>query len=141
MAIVENVLPLDPCSASDVQLLWFDPDGTPSCSKWRRQVMKSDTQRVLATVWLYHLDKQEIVKQRAAHINQIRAILLKADAAYFLWAPHSPVPNMQAKSEFDQRLAEIRAGTGDEAAFAGAKRCAVRLAAADYPWVEEFLLP
>ncbi|MGC1330855.1 MAG: hypothetical protein WA878_11780, partial [Pseudomonas sp.] len=32
MQIFEDVLPLDPCSASDVSLIWFDPEGRPCYS-------------------------------------------------------------------------------------------------------------
>jgi hypothetical protein len=56
--IIEDALPLDPCSSTDVALLWFDPDGKPCVSSWKRKPNTADTERVKASIWLYHLDKQ-----------------------------------------------------------------------------------
>jgi hypothetical protein len=38
-----------------------------------------------------------------------------------------------------QKIAEIQMKIADRAVFAGAKRCAVRAAIPDYPWIEEFI--
>jgi hypothetical protein len=136
--IAENSLALDPCSASDVALLWFDPDGNPCYSKGKRKPNELDQQRVRTTVWLYHLDKQEIVIRRGQHIRRIFADLRDADAQYKVWDRDSASPNLQAKISFDRRIADIKAELSDSAEFAGAKRCAVRAATADYDWIDEF---
>lgn len=136
--IVEDTLALDPCSASDVALLWFDPNGTPGISKSREaSITPEDRERVRVTIWLYHLDKGEIHTKRAAYLDDIRKDLSKADAFYKLWK--SPLnPSLIAKESFDQKAADIRAKLADDAPFAGAKRCAVRTAITDYPWIDEF---
>ncbi len=138
LAIVENALALDPCSASDVSLLWFDPDGTPCCSKWKRQPNALDQQRVETTIWLYHLNKREIETKRGNHMRQVRTDLAQADAQYQLWNRDSASPNLQAKNSFDLKIADIKAKLSDTAEFVGAKRCAVRAAIADYEWIDEF---
>lgn len=139
--IVEEVLPLDPCSQTDVRLLWFDPDGRPCCSEWRRQLKAAaDGRRVRATIWLYHLDKTEIQMKRAGHMASLRADLNTANSAYLLWNREGSKPNLLGKALFDQRVAEIRSKMGDREDFAGAKQCAVRAATAEYDWVDEFLL-
>jgi hypothetical protein len=91
---------------------------------------------VRVTIWLYHLDKGEISTKRAAFIEDIRKDLLKADAFYKLWKS-AVNPSLIARESFDQKAAEIRAKLADDAPFAGAKRCAVRTAIADYPWIDE----
>jgi len=140
LAIVENALALDPCSASDVSLLWFDPDGKPCCSKWKRNPNVLDQQRVKTTIWLYHLNKYEIETKRGNYMRQIRADLAQADAQYQMWSRDSPSPNLQAKNSFDHKIADIKKQISDSAEFAGAKRCAVRAAIADYEWIEEFVI-
>jgi hypothetical protein len=137
--IIEDVLPLDPCSPTDVTLLWFDPDGNPCVSSWKRQSDAGDVQRIKATTWLYHLDKQEIRVSRAAHMEDIRKDLRKANADYRLWNRGSRRPNLQARLSFNRKIAEIRIKIGDKSVFAGAKRCAVKGAVPDYAWIEEFL--
>jgi hypothetical protein len=135
--IAEDHLALDPCSSSDVRLLWFDPDGNPCASLACRS--QPDQERVRATIWLYHLDKEEILRKRANHLDELRKDLRKADIEYQLWAPESTVPNLHAKNAFDIKVAEIRRKISDRADFAGAKRCAVRLAITEYPWIDEFI--
>jgi hypothetical protein len=138
-AIIEDVLALDPCSVTDVRLLWFDPDGKPCPAKWKhRDPDTRELERIKVTIWLYHLDKKELQARRSGHIQDIRKDLKKAHADYQLWAAGSANPNLQAKASFDEKLAEIRSKIADHAEFAGAKRCAVRTAIADYPWIDEF---
>ena len=138
-AINEDTLALDPCSASDVRLLWFDPDGKPCPAAWKhREANADELERVKATIWLYHLDKQELQKRRTDHVQDIQKDLRKANVEYRLWAPDSGNPNLQAKASFDEKVAEIKTKISDAAQFAGAKRCAIQLALADYPWIEDF---
>ena len=139
LQINENALALDPCSASDVSLLWFDPAGKPCCSVWtRRKPNALDQQRVRTTVWLYHLNKHEIVTKRGQHMQKIHTDLREANAQYQMWNRDSASPNLQAKNSFDRKIAEIKAKLSDTEEFAGAKRCAVRAAIAEYDWIEEF---
>jgi hypothetical protein len=136
--IVEDVLALDPCSASDVALLWFDPDGNPCIASWRdKPTSAANEERVRVTIWLYHLDKVEIQTKRAQHVEDIRKDLLKANVDYMLWDSTSATPNIQAKNSFDKKVAEIKKKIDPKAEFAGAKQCAVRAAMADYQWIEE----
>ena len=139
-AIVEDALALDPCSPSDVRLLWFDLDGKPCASDWKRKPSAGDLERVKVTIWLYHLDKQEIQTSRTAHVQDVQKDLAKADADFRLWARDSATPNLQAKQSFDEKIAEIKTKTADRAVFAGAKRCAIRAALIKYSWIDEFLL-
>jgi len=138
-AIMEDILVLDPCSFSDVQLLWFDPDGIACAAKWKhRDIDEREIERVKATIWLYHLDKKELQDRRSGYVQDIRKDLRKANSYYQLWAPCSMNPNLHAKRSFDERVAEIRTKIADKEEFVGAKRCAVRIALAEYPWIEEF---
>ena len=139
--IDEDVLAIDPCSASDVKLLWFDPDGNPCLSR-RRHIppLKSDEERIRATIWLYHLDKVEIQTKRAKHIEAIRTDLRKAHTQYKIWNPNSANPNIQARHNFDSKIAEIKMKIADDTEFAGVKQCTVRNYIAEYPWIEDFLL-
>jgi hypothetical protein len=138
-AIVEDVLALDPCSPTDVAMLWFDPDGKPCPATGRRKPNDADKMRVRATIWLYHLDKLEIQTSRSQHIEGIRKDLKNANADFHLWNRDSVNPNIQARNSFNQKIADINIKIAENAVFAGAKRCAVRIAIADYSWIEEFL--
>ncbi|KTB89006.1 hypothetical protein AO073_12290 [Pseudomonas syringae ICMP 11293] len=138
VACVENILPLDPCSFSDVSLLWFDANGAPSCSNWHRKATPEDVRRVKTTIWLYHLDKQEIQKRRREHMEKIRSDLDHANADYRLW---KSIPNnVVSKASFDRTLASIRSQLAEDSEFSSAKRCAVRLSSADFEWVLEYNL-
>jgi hypothetical protein len=133
--IFETILPLDPCSASDVSLLWFDPDGNPVYSPKNGKSNDFDRKRVKATVWLYHLDKHDTAMPRSNAVTEVRRKLKQADNYHSLW--HSNVPCMKSKASFDKEVAEIAAKLADTSPFAGAKRCAVRLAMSEYEWIDE----
>lgn len=137
--IIEDNLPLDPCAPADIRLLWFDPDGKPCLSSWKRTFNPRDVERLKASIWLYHLDKQEIQSSRASYVGEIRKDLRRANVEYRLWDRYSANPNLQALNSFNQKVAEIGIKIADDAVFAGAKRCAVRAGIADYPWIEEFI--
>ena len=134
MQIFEDVLPLDPCSASDVSLIWFDPEGRPCYSPNQKRPKKEDELRIKATIWLYHLDKNDTAAPRAKAVEEVRGKLFLADNYYQLW--HSAKPCLKSKASFDNEIAEIAGLLADSAEFTGAKRCAVRLAMADYDWIE-----
>lgn len=133
---VEDVIPIDPCNQTDVALLWFDADGAPSCSAWKRSKSKEDEWRVKVSIWLYHLDKQEIVARRRDHMDEIRTELLNADTDYRLWK--GTLGNVISKNSFEKRLATINGLTSNKSVFSGAKRAAIRASSAQYPWIDEF---
>src|SRR5437773_10176180 len=71
--IDEDVLALDPCSPTDVQLLMFDLDGILGPAKDSDDDFdERDAERVRATIWLYHLNKDKIKKRRTAFVQDIR---------------------------------------------------------------------
>lgn len=134
--IHENVLPLDPCSVSDVSLLGFDPYGNPIYVPRKGKSNCDDALRIKVTIWLYHLDKHDTAALRSKAVDEVRRRLRKADGHYVDW--HVQVPCMKAKKSFDDEISEIAAMIEDVSPFAGAKRCAVRLAMADYDWIEDY---
>lgn len=134
MQIFEDVLPLDPCSASDVSLIWFDPEGRPCHSPKQKHSKEEGELRIKATIWLYHLDKNDTAAPRAKAVENIRRKLLLADNYYQLW--RSAIPCLKSKASFDHEIAEIAGLLANTSEFAGAKRCAVRLAMADYDWID-----
>lgn len=135
---IENVVPIDPSNQTDVALLWFDSNGAASCSDWKRKKSTEDELRVKVSIWLYHLDKQEIVARRREHMDGIRVELLNANTDYCLW---KSIPgNIISKNSFEKRLTTIRKEISDKSAFSGAKRAAVRAAAVEYEWIFEFSL-
>lgn len=134
MQIFEYVLPLDPCSASDTSLMWFDPDGNPVYLPRNKKANLADEERVKTTIWLYHLDKEDTARPRSKAVEEIRTKLKEADNYYVLW--HDDVPCLKSKASFDRKVAEIADLITDKSSFARAKRCAVRLAMADYEWIE-----
>ena len=136
MQIFENILPLDPCSASDVRLMWFDPDGKPCYSPRQKKTSKEDELRVRVTIWLYHLDKLDTATPRAKAVEEVRRKLTLADNYYQLW--NSAHPCLKSKASFDNEVAEIARLLADTSNFSSAKRCAVRLAMADYEWIDSF---
>jgi hypothetical protein len=132
--IEEDILALDPCSASDVRLLCFDLDGNPCATS----TASADIQRVRTTIWLYHLNKAELQAARRAHVQDLQKDLSKADAAFKIW--QSNFRDIRAKNNFDQKLAEIQNVTSDKAEFAGAKLSALRMLAGQYTWIGDYLL-
>lgn len=136
-SIRETVLPLDPCSAIDMALLWFDPDGVPSIRK--TDPSDYERQRIKVTVWLYHLDKKETAKARATSMEKLRTDLINADAFYNMWQDAGGNPTSNERFLFDGMLSKINSKIADNAAFAGAKRCVIQLARAEYPWLDEYM--
>jgi len=140
--ITERNLILDPASATDVRLLWFDGDGAPSCSKWKRQPNDRDEQRVKATIWIYHLNKEEIKGARCKAMQDVKKDVVNANAQFQMWGRDAIAPNEQAKRCFDTQIANIKNKIWDDQAYAGAKRCMLRnlfLQDAKYHWIEEFI--
>lgn len=140
--ITESKLILDPASVADVQLLWFDADGSPSCSQWKRPPNDYDKRRVEATIWIYHLKKEKTKTARGKAMQDIRKDVVNADTQYRLWNRDGRSPNEQAKNEFDKYVATIRKKTRDDQVFAGAKRCMLKnltVQNSKYAWIEEFV--
>ncbi|WP_131450784.1 HNH endonuclease family protein [Flavobacterium subsaxonicum] len=136
--INEAVLPFDPCSATDVSLMWFGPDGKPGFKDWRRVPTLHEQRRLKVTVWLFHLDKLELATKRANAMEEIRTALQSADAIYQIWTQKGQGATDQEKNFFDRALADIKKNVSDEAQFAGAKRCALQIARSEYLWMEEY---
>ncbi|MFZ6768064.1 hypothetical protein ACO0LM_13470 [Undibacterium sp. Di26W] len=133
---IEDVIPLDPCNRTDVALLWFDSNGAPSCSDWKRKKSVEDEFRVKVSIWLYHLDKQDLVSRRRDHMDEISLDLFNANTDYELW---KTIPgNVVSKKSFETRLTSIKKKISDDSAFSGAKRVAVRAASANFEWIFEF---
>lgn len=133
---IEQIIPLDPCSISDVALLWFDPNGVPSCSSWRAKPSDAEIFRVKASIWLYHLDKGEIKDKRQFHMEQIYLDLKNANTHYVLW---KTIPNNQiSKNSFDTSVATLKLKIADSADFVSAKKCALRAATAEFEWIFDF---
>ncbi|PBJ08056.1 hypothetical protein [Flavobacterium sp. ACN6] len=136
--INEAVLPFDPCSATDVALMWFGPDGKPGFKDWRRSPTLHEERRMKVTVWLFHLDKVELATKRSNAMEEIRLALQSADAIYQIWMQKGQNSTDQEKNYFDRALADIKNNVCDEAPFAGAKRCALQMAKSEYLWMEEY---
>jgi len=136
--INEVVLPFDPCSYTDVTLMWFGPDGKPGFSNWRRNPSQHEIKRMKITIWLYHLDKHETAIRRSNAVEEIKIALKNADAIYQIWQIKGGAPGEYEKSLLDTALAGINFKISDESEFAGAKRSAVQIARSEYLWMEEY---
>lgn len=137
--ITEAVLPLDPCSATDVAMMWFGPDGNPGFSNWRRKPTDFEQKRMKITIWLFHLDKLETASNRTSAVEELKISLKNADAIYQIWQSRGGGNEEHEKKIFDNYLADIYSKICDESPFAGAKRCALNISRADYSWMEEYL--
>ncbi len=140
--ITERKLILDPTSNTDVQLLWFDKDGSPSCSATRSS-NHHDRRRVDTTIWIYHLKKKEIKAARSKVMHDIKKDVVTAHPHFSLWDRDNPNPSEQAKNAFDSQVAIMRSKIRDTEKFAGAKRCMLKNLFATnskYHWIEEFVL-
>ena len=138
--IDEDVLPLDPCVLSDMELIWFEPDGKLGFKGWKRKPTIEEERRLQTSTWLYHLDKNHIVKARNASVNDVRSDITTADAYYKMWNPKGPNINLAYRTQFNSVVAKIKSKISNKSPFAGAKRCAVRLASAKYSWITDFVL-
>lgn len=134
----EAPLALDPCSLSDARLLCFDSDGVPCPSE---KAKDRDKERVQASIWLYHLKKEELHKRRRNFVQTFQKDIKKAAILYKLWSPNSPQENLQAKEQFDTKVAEIIRDISPSSVFAGAKRSAIRLAMAkdENSWIADHI--
>ncbi|QHS61248.1 HNH endonuclease family protein [Chitinophaga agri] len=136
----ENVLPLDPCSPTDVSLMWFEPDGKPGFRNWRRVPTLDEERRMRVTIWLFHLDKHEIAVRRANAMEDVRTALKNADAIFQIWQLSGGKLDNYERNLFDNALTQIKSKIADDAPFAGAKRCVIQLAKAEYDWIQEYMI-
>ena len=135
--INEAVLPFDPCSQTDVALMWFGPDGKPGFSNWRRSPSSHEIKRMKVTIWLFHLDKNETAIRRTNAVEEIKIALKNADAIYQIWQMKGGGQGEYEKVLLDSALAAISNKISDKAEFAGAKRSAVQIARSEFLWMEE----
>lgn len=138
--IVEDYLPLDPCVKSDVYLLWFDPDGVPgSVDRPGKPLSDKDKERVRISIWLYHLDKEDIQKRRSETIRGVLALLDEANDDLRDWDPGGAC-DLKAKSRFDRAVSKIVKAMEPKSLFAGAIERVIRTRSAHYQWINEYIL-
>lgn len=135
--IEENVLPFDPCCATDMALLWFSSDGTPTLKN--DSPSDEEIMRLKITIWLFHLDKNEIAQKRRANVIDIYKDIKTADATFKIWQQSGAAAGSILKKRFDDAIAKLRSEIKDTKPFARARQCAVLLSKADYPWIDEYI--
>jgi len=135
--IAEDVLPFDPCCAMDMALLWFSSDGTPTLKN--SSPSDEEKRRLDVTVWLFHLNKDEIAKKRTANVIDVMKDVKAADAAYKIWHQLGATSEFVLKKRFDDAIAKIKSEIKDTKPFARARQCAVLLAKAQYSWIGEYV--
>lgn len=135
--IAEDVLPFDPCCAMDMALLWFSSDGTPTLKNSSPSV--EEQKRLDVTVWLFHLNKDEIAKSRTANVIDIYKHIKAADTAYKIWQQGGAAANSVSKTRFDDAIAKLKSEIKDTKPFARARQCAVQLKKAEYAWIGEYV--
>ena len=134
--IEEDVLPFDPCCATDMGLLWFSPDGTPTLKN--ASPNDEEVRRLKVTIWLFHLDKKEIAQERRAHVIDISKDIKAADTIFKMWQQSGATTGSALYKRFDDAIAKIKSETRDTKPFARARQCAVFLAKAEYSWIGEY---
>ncbi len=135
--IEEYVLPFDPCCATEMALLWFSPEGTPTL----KNVSPSDEEvrHLKVTIWLFHLDKKEIAQERTAAVIDIFKDIKAADTAFKIWQQSRAATGSVLKTRFDDAIAKLKSETRETKPFARARQCAVLLSKAEYPWIGEYI--
>jgi len=135
--IEESVLPFDPCSGTDMALLWFSSDGTPTL----KNISPSDKEirRLRVTIWLFHLDKKEIAQKRRDNVIDIYKNIKAADATFKIWQQSGAATHGVLKTRFDVELARLKSEIKDSKPFARARQCAVLLSKSEYPWISEYV--
>lgn len=133
--IHERILALDPCSPSDVKLLRFNTNGMPEVRKINGIADPWEERRVKLTIWLFHLNKSDIVKDRLEHMLKVKNEFTRADHGYRLWKLGSE----PSKISFDMSLAVIKDHLQDNAKLAGAAQSMKKLLLAEYEWIDEYL--
>lgn len=135
--IEEDVLPFDPCSATDMALLWFSSDGTPTLKK--DYPSDEELGRLKVTIWLFHLDKKEIAQKRRDNVIDIYKDIKAADTEYKLWQKSGAATGGVFKTRFDGAIAKIKSEIRVTKPFARARQCAVLLSKSEYPWIGEYI--
>lgn len=134
--IEEDVLPFDPCCADDMALLWFTPDGTPTLKNGSPS--DEEYRRLRITIWLFHLDKEEIAKRRTDNVIDILKDIKSADTQYKLWQQAGATTGSALYKRFDDAIAKLKSEIKSSEPFARAKQCAVLLSKAEYPWIDKY---
>jgi len=135
--IEESVLPFDPCSGTDMALLWFSSDGTPTLKN--SSPSDEEIRRLKVTIWLFHLDKKEIAQKRRDNVIDIYKDIKAADTEYKLWQKSGAAIGGVFKARFDNAIAKIKSEIRVTKPFARARQCAVLLSKSEYPWIGEYI--
>ena len=135
--IEEDVLPFDPCCATDMALLWFSPDGTPTLKNGSPN--DEEIRRLNVTIWLFHLDKDEIAQKRRANVIDIFKDIKAADTEFKLWQKSGAATRSVQYKRFDSAIAKLKSEIKDSKPFARARQCAVLLSKAEFPWIGEYI--
>mgnify|MGYP001606950268 CR=1 FL=1 len=90
------------------------------------------------TIWLFHLDKQEITINRSNAMEELRIVIKNANAIYNIWLQRDKNDFDYEKSLIDAAIADIHMKVRDEAPYAGAKRCALQIAKSEYLWLNDY---
>lgn len=131
------MLPSDPCSATDMALLWFSSDGTPTLKK--DSLSEEELRRLKVTIWLFHLDKDEIALKRGANVIDIFKDIKAADTMFKIWQQSGAATGSVLYKRFDDAIAKLKSEIKDTKPFAKARQCAVFLSKAEYPWIGEYI--
>jgi hypothetical protein len=136
----EHAIPLDPCDAEDVRLLSFDFDGVASPAKPKgKELTDEERERVVFSIWLYHLNEREIREARGERLRQIATELELANDDYELWVSDKE-NNRRARDAFMRRVDVLLFERNPDRVFAGAVDRIIRMSTVDYPWIPEYVL-
>jgi uncharacterized protein (TIGR02646 family) len=132
----EEAVLLDPCTRQDPNLLWFDDTGRPVPNpEFEHQT--GVTERVEASVHLYHLDFRPLIAaRRRAYLDVLKAC--KAGDASLV--DYKETGNTDPYLEWWERVAEVTRLISPKSPHSAAARCATLGLRASSPTAEQALV-
>jgi hypothetical protein len=114
----EQPLLLDPISASDPPLLWFDPDGSavphPRCGAEDSYLYS----RARNSIRFYHLNQPDILERRQAICRELIRLVDQADLLYSSYEDG----DMTARAALASNLAALRNAISEKAEYSATAR-------------------
>ncbi|AZP19229.1 hypothetical protein EJC51_26070 [Streptomyces aquilus] len=123
--ILSEEIPLliDPCSATDVALLWFDETGQVSANPLRVDLDNAGDEKVTTSTKYYHLDHVPLVEARRAVYAQILKLCDDADKAQRRW---NASKQSSARDRYREAMNDLARSLKRTREYSAVAMCAIR---------------
>lgn len=131
----EGAILLDPASAGDFQLLWFEQDGRV-IPRYKENERPNLYKRADKSIELYHLNHTKIEERRRIVYNEIAELVRDGKTYFDRYADNDPI----VKHAFERVSELLEAKLSEKSEFSSAARAYLKGLRSDgHPWIDGLL--